>query len=110
MESSFHRVVYSGLVSHWLHVEFYSNFVQNTGSVNMALLVWISSGLFSLIGAYCFAELGCMIKKSGELKVGSYSDIHIHKEPTTPTSWLLLEDFQHSSGTDIFLVVWIQPL
>ena len=37
----------------------------------MALLVWISSGLFSLIGAYCFAELGCMIKKSGEGKVCS---------------------------------------
>ena len=41
--------------------------VQNTGSVNLALLVWTCSGLFSLIGAYCFAELGCMIKKSGDL-------------------------------------------
>ena len=40
--------------------------VQNTGSVNLALLVWTCSGLFSLIGAYCFAELGCMIKKSGD--------------------------------------------
>ena len=41
----------------------------------MALLVWICSGLFSLIGAYCFAELGCMIKKSGEADVCSHSDI-----------------------------------
>ena len=41
----------------------------------MALLVWICSGLFSLIGAYCFAELGCMIKKSGEADFCSHSGI-----------------------------------
>ena len=38
---------------------------QNTGSVNMALVVWTCSGIFSMIGAYCFAELGCMVRKSG---------------------------------------------
>ena len=42
-----------------------SGVVANTGSVNMALLVWIISGLFSMVGAYCYAELGCMIKKTG---------------------------------------------
>ena len=36
-----------------------------TGSINMALVVWILSGVFSMMGAYCYAELGCMIKKSG---------------------------------------------
>ena len=39
--------------------------LQNTGSVNMALVVWITSGIFSMVGAYCYAELGCMIKKTG---------------------------------------------
>ena len=50
--------------------------VQNTGSVNLALLVWTCSGLFSLIGAYCFAELGCMIKKSGDhLKLSATGNV-----------------------------------
>ncbi|KAG5672293.1 putative Methylthioribose transporter [Polypedilum vanderplanki] len=39
--------------------------LKYTGSVNMALIVWITSGLFSMVGAYCYSELGTMIKKSG---------------------------------------------
>ena len=54
--------------------------LKSTGSVNMSLVVWATSGFFSMIGrgrqrqsgsmmtspgAYCYAELGCMIKKSG---------------------------------------------
>ena len=42
-----------------------SGVLKNTGSVNMALMVWIISGVFSMVGAYCYAELGCMIKKTG---------------------------------------------
>ena len=41
------------------------HFLQNTGSVGMALTVWLASGIFSMVGAYCYAELGCMIKKTG---------------------------------------------
>ena len=42
-----------------------SGVLRETGSVNMALMVWIISGVFSMVGAYCYAELGCMIKKTG---------------------------------------------
>ncbi|XP_029044454.1 Y+L amino acid transporter 2 isoform X1 [Osmia bicornis bicornis] len=39
--------------------------LKYTGSVNASLLVWTASGIFSTVGAYCYAELGCMIRKSG---------------------------------------------
>ncbi|CAL4121883.1 unnamed protein product, partial [Meganyctiphanes norvegica] len=42
-----------------------SGVLKNTGSVGMSLVVWIISGLFSMVGAYCYAELGCMIQKTG---------------------------------------------
>lgn len=39
--------------------------LKDTGSVGMSLVVWVASGLFSMVGAYCYAELGCMITKTG---------------------------------------------
>ena len=37
--------------------------LKETGSVNMSLTIWILSGLYSMVGAYCYAELGLLIRK-----------------------------------------------
>ncbi|XP_033626493.1 cystine/glutamate transporter-like [Asterias rubens] len=39
--------------------------LQNTGTVGMALVVWVATGVMSGLGALCFAELGTTFAKSG---------------------------------------------
>ena len=39
--------------------------LEKTGSVAVSLIVWFLCGVYSMIGSYCFAELGTMIVKSG---------------------------------------------
>ncbi|CAH8541165.1 unnamed protein product [Dicrocoelium dendriticum] len=39
--------------------------VENVHSFGASIVIWIACGLFSMLGAYCYAELGTLIHRSG---------------------------------------------
>src|SRR5205823_10747205 len=41
---------------------------QNTGSLTLALGLWVAGGVISIAGGFCFAELGARMPEAG----GSY--------------------------------------
>uniref|UniRef100_A0A2S2Q744 B(0,+)-type amino acid transporter 1 n=1 Tax=Sipha flava TaxID=143950 RepID=A0A2S2Q744_9HEMI len=56
-----------------------ANALKNTGSVGMCLVIWMSCGLLSLLGALSYAELGSVVNKSGgefNFYRTAFSDMH----------------------------------
>lgn len=87
------------------------NVVRYSGSVGMSLMVWVGTGLLSMTGALCYAELGTMIPKSG----GSYIYIYeaLGSVPAFLTMWInmiILSPASRAIGLITFATYFLQPI
>lgn len=43
----------------------FKGIIRDSGSVGVAFIIWFLGGVFSIFGALSYAELGCLIPKTG---------------------------------------------
>lgn len=56
--------------------------LKNSGSVGQGIIVWVLSGLLSMIGALCYAELGEY--RHSEPKRPQIASFHVARTPVGP--------------------------
>lgn len=77
--------------------------LQYSGSVGLSLAVWVVSGLLSMLGALCFAELGTMIPESG----GMYSYLFRAFGPVPAFLYMWVTTLtRNSAGTAVIAITF----
>lgn len=92
--------------------------LKYSGSVGMCLVVWTASGIISLMGALCFAELGTVVPRSGAeyaYLMEAFSKTHTFWGPLPAfvTSWVYVVILRPAEIAVIVLTFaeyFIQPI
>ena len=85
--------------------------LKEVNSVGMSLVIWGSCGVFNMLGALCYAELGTTITRSG----GEYTYIHkgFGRFPAFLALWItyvLILSVMTAACTLIFATYMLQPV